>query len=372
LEVPSLTGFLIWLDTGDVEVKRQADSEGGRIRVMTVHGAKGLEAPIVILPDTADRKPQDRDEIVREAAGNALWKTASDDSPPLIAAARSLRGEKSEEENLRLLYVAMTRARCWLIVAAAGTVKQPSAWHSLVADGMVRAGATAIAGGVLRVANGDWPDPAPLSAVPAARVALPGWVHRPAPDQPRPAEPVSPSNLGGAKALPGLGLDEAAAKLHGHLLHLLLEHLPATPRADWPRIADALIADADARADLLAEAVAVLSTPDLAALFAPGTLAEVALTADLGGRPLLGTIDRLLIAPGRVLAVDFKSNREQPATAAAVPEGILRQMGAYAHALAQIYPGRRIDTAILWTRTCHLMPLDPDIVSAALQRAAIP
>ncbi len=63
--MPSLTGFLGWLQTDDVEVKRQMDSAGQRIRVMTVHGAKGLEAPIVILPDTADRPHTDRNELIR-------------------------------------------------------------------------------------------------------------------------------------------------------------------------------------------------------------------------------------------------------------------------------------------------------------------
>ena len=103
-----------------------------------------------------------------------------------------------------------------------------------------------------------------------------------------------------------------------------------------------------------------------------GALSEVAFTAQLNGHPMLGTIDRLLIRPDHILAVDFKSNHRIPATAADTPEGILRQMAAYAEALRQIYPDHRVDTAILWTRTATLMPLPPDIVRAAMQRATIP
>ena len=123
-EVPSLTGFLIWLETDDIEVKRQMDSEGHRIRVMTVHGAKGLEAPMVILPDTGDRSPQDRDEIYVLADGMPVWKTPTDESPAEIAATRGLRKDRAEEESLRLLYVALTRARAWLIVCGAGEAKK--------------------------------------------------------------------------------------------------------------------------------------------------------------------------------------------------------------------------------------------------------
>ena len=58
-----------------------------------------------------------------------------------------------------------------------------------------------------------------------------------------------------------------------------------------------------------------------------------------------------------------------PPTADRVPEGILRQMAAYREALAAIWPGRRIETAILWTRTARLTPLPDALLAAALARA---
>ncbi len=368
-DVPSLTGFLVWLETDDIDIKRQMDSEGHRIRVMTVHGAKGLEAPVVILPDCADRQPRDSDELYTLDDKSVVWKTNADESPPLIAQARAARAEKTAQENLRLLYVAMTRARCWLIVAGAGSAKSDGAWHKLISQGMDATGALPDANGRLRYARGNWPAAASVPAAAVSQTVLPDWAQTPAAGAPRPQLLISPSDLGGAKALPGEALPEAEAKARGTALHLLLEHLPDAPPGAWPDIAAQLVSDHALYAELLAEAVNVITA--FPHVF-DGTLAEVAITADLHGQRLFGTIDRLIVTPTRVLAVDFKSNRTIPKDAQDTPEGILRQLGAYAHALAQIYPDRKIEVAVLWTHGPVLMPIDPNIVSAALLRSTIP
>lgn len=372
MEVPSLTGFLTWLETDEVEVKRQSDAAGDRIRVMTVHGSKGLEAPVVILPDTGDRRaPQGGSTIL--LGDVPVWQTGAEDSPAAIAAAKAESARRWEEENQRLLYVAMTRAESWLIVAAAGKADKDECWYARIRAGLEAAGAEALetpVGPGLRLAFGDWPaDGAPVADAGGATLALPDWAQAPAPEATRPPAALRPSDLGGAKALPGdAGLPEAEAMARGTALHLLLERLPEHPAPDWPGLA----ATIPGGPEVLAEAQAVLTDPGLAPLFAPGTLAEVPFVADWQGHTLSGTIDRLVVGPDRVLAVDFKSNATLPATAQEVPEGILRQMGAYALALSALYPGRRIDTAILWTAAPRLMPLPHDLVSAALARAALP
>jgi ATP-dependent helicase/nuclease subunit A len=205
--------------------------------------------------------------------------------------------------------------------------------------------------------------------------ALPAWAETAAPVPDRPARPLSPSALGGAKARPGEGaeLDEDAAKARGSRLHLLLEHLPGVPAAERATWAERLLPGAEDRAALLAEAVAVLEAPELAQVFAPGALAEVEIAAALpalDGARIAGVIDRLLVRSDQVLAVDFKSNAVVPARPEDVPEGLLRQMGAYAAALAPLYPGRKIGTALLWTRSATLMPLPAALTAAALERAA--
>lgn len=371
LEVPSLTGFLAWMETDEVEVKRQLDAEGDLIRVMTVHGAKGLEADVVILPDTCDRKVQDWDQIHRLKDGPPVWKVAKEEAPAPIAEAREARAARDAAERLRLLYVAMTRARSWLVVCGAGETKQADGWHNLIAAGVAAMdGVETLEGGVLRHSFGAWPKRVVRVVASPVPFALPAWTGDPAPEAPRQAKVLSPSDLGGAKALPGEA--EADAKARGLALHLLLEHLPGTSPGTWPARAAALIPDPALLADALPQVQAILDDPGLAPFFGPESLAEVGVTAPWAGHRLTGSIDRLLVNADRVLIVDFKSNALIPDRPELIPEGILRQLGAYAHMTAQVYPGRRVETAILWTRAPRLMPVDPDIVRLALQRTTIP
>lgn len=377
-DIPSLTGFLVWMQTDDLEIKRQMGASGDMIRVMSVHGSKGLEAPIVILPDTAKRNaPSDAEIMVAE--GTPLWKLPKDQMPELLVSAREAAQEKQQNERLRLLYVALTRAEKWLIVATAGTLsKEGDSWYQRVEAAMREGGATACdlpGGDGLRLAHGDWEglEYVPHTVEPHVIPVLPEVFTKVAPDYVAAEPSVKPSDLGGAKALPGeQGLDEEAAKARGTRLHLLLEHLSAYPGEHWPELALRLLPLAIDREGLLAEAEAVLKNPALMHIFAADALAEVAVTADLGDQRLYGIIDRLLVTPDKVLAVDFKSNAHVPDQARSCPKGLLRQMGAYAHALAQIYPDREIETALLWTRTASLMVLPHDLVTDALKEVLEP
>ncbi|SDX41206.1 DNA helicase/exodeoxyribonuclease V, subunit A [Ruegeria halocynthiae] len=376
-DIPSLTGFLVWMQTDDLEIKRQMSGVGNMIRVMTVHGSKGLEAPIVILPDTGKRQPP-RDAEIMMAGDTPLWKVPADASPTLIAKAREEARKREENERLRLLYVALTRAEKWLFVAAAGDVgKDGSSWYQMVEAAMARAGATQIPGSQkLRLAHGDW-DALPFverDSAMATERKLPAFFQTPARKPQTPAETLKPSDLGGAKALPGdAGQNEEAAKRRGTCLHLLLEHLPGVAQDQWPQLCKRLLADMQdtERRELLNEAATVLTAAHLKSVFAPDALAEIPVTADLSGIRMHGVIDRLVITGEEVHVIDFKSNATVPDSPESCPEGLLRQMGAYAHALTQIYPDHRIRTAILWTRTAHLMWLPHDMVTDALARNPI-
>ncbi|KUJ78033.1 DNA helicase UvrD [Ruegeria marisrubri] len=377
-DIPSLTGFLVWMQTDDLEIKRQMTGVGDMIRVMTVHGSKGLEAPIVILPDTGARRAPSDDEVML-ADGTPLWRMSRDLSPAIIARARAEAQTRQLNERMRLLYVALTRAEKWLIVAAAGDIgKDGSSWYQMVEDAMGRAGATLVPGtGIRRLEHGDWHAPPPADVAKATHIPapLPEAFWKPAPEPVSAPEVLSPSDLGGAKALPGdQGLDEEAAKLRGTRIHLLLEHLPGLEPRDWPESCVHLLPDVTTseRDGLLAEAAAVLTAPHLAQVFAADALAEVPVTADLGAFRVHGVIDRLIVTETDVQVIDFKTNATVPDRPETCPEGLLRQMGAYARALAQIYPDRQIRTAILWTRTADLMWLPHDLVTEALGRSPIP
>ncbi|MCC5962445.1 MAG: double-strand break repair helicase AddA [Rhodobacteraceae bacterium] len=386
METPSLTGFLSWLEHGDVQIKRELGAAGGRLRVMTVHGAKGLEAPVVILPDTTDRRAQDRRQIVT-LGGIPAWRGVSAETPPALQAELDAAAELRAQEDARLLYVAMTRAESWLIVAGAGEAKSDDCWHNRVAEGLRHAGAVTFAsptGAGLRHEHQDWPaEPVVVAGAEGRPVPpLPALYRMPAAPAGREAQLLSPSQLGGAKALPGepaAGLDDAsseAALLRGTQLHLLLEHLPHWPadgrlehaRALLGSIAEGVPRDLD---DLLAEAEGVLAAPALAHLFAPDTLAEVEIAGTLWDRPAFGVIDRLVVGDGDVLAVDYKSNRIVPDTPDATPEGLLRQMGAYAALIRQVWPGHSVRVALLWTAQARLMEVPPGLIEPALERAAL-
>ncbi len=371
-DIPSLTSFLVALQTSDVEVKRQADGAGGRIRVMTVHGAKGLEAPVVILPDTADHTANDRARMLNLADGTVMDRPPAEEMPAMLKSSKASKAARDAEERLRLLYVAMTRAQSWLIVAAAGKVTQPQCWYTLVQQAFADLGPNVpMPDGRQRHDFGAWPmDLGRAAVLPSVNIELPVWTQAPAPEPVLSPKQISPSDLGGAKALPGeSGLDVDLAKAQGTALHLLLEHLPSAGPTDRPALAAALIPDTSLRMAVLPQVLSILADDSLAPIFGPGSLAEVALTAELGGRRLVGTVDRLLVTPNRVLAVDFKSNRVVPDRADHVPDGILAQMGAYAEALAQIYPDRQVEVAVLWTSAARLMPLHRDIARAALMAA---
>ncbi|HEY9040284.1 MAG TPA: double-strand break repair helicase AddA [Roseovarius sp.] len=380
--VDSLTGFLVWLETDDMEIKRQMDSAGDRIRVMTVHGSKGLEAPVVILPEAGKRQITIRDQILK-TGGAPLWRMGSSKMPDAQTEIVDAMKAAQEAERDRLLYVAMTRAEKWLIVAAA---KDPGdsgdSWLEKIRDGMTRLGALPHrfdGGDGLRLERGDWTAATMAPAVvdrPERPVLEPYFqVHAATPAEEVPT--LSPSDLGGAKALPGdPGQDEEAAKLRGRQIHALLEVLPSLPEADWPGAAATILghgpdtADADQIAALHAEAAQVLHNKSLMHLWGPDALPEVGITGNIPGLGRLqGVMDRLILRGDTVLIVDFKTNILVPGSPDACPEGLLRQMGAYAAIAAEIYPGRRIEAAILWTGTATLMPLPLEAVTAALRRA---
>ena len=385
--VPSLTGFIGWLQAEDVTVKRQMDTAGDRIRVMTVHGAKGLEAPIVILPDTTKRKREVKGDLLIDQE-NVFWKPKSEAMPTALDAVKENMLAAQDRERRRLLYVALTRAENWLIVAAAGDVgKEPTdSWHGTTAQAMEHLDAVDMItplGVGKRFARHDWNDgeitvkaqsePAP-SAEPAFGDTLP-----PIPTR---ATTLSPSNLGGAKILPGETHDDEseAALAWGRVIHLLLEILPPLPPMERKEVARQTLANHPDRGSiddedgLLEEVEAILSDASLAWMFEAG-LTEVPITAHtphLGSDRLYGLIDRLIVTDEDVIAIDYKSNRAAPALPDDTPLGLKRQMTAYRDALRLIYPNHRIRSLLLWTRTRAVTELSDDILDAALEGVTVP
>ncbi|MEZ5667605.1 MAG: double-strand break repair helicase AddA [Alphaproteobacteria bacterium] len=384
-EPPSLQGLLFRLRTSDVEIKRELEQGGAdAVRVMTVHGAKGLQAPVVFLPDTV-AAPVERSPLRWHAVDGGvpvpLWLRGRDRDDPVARQARQAGDARMREEYHRLLYVAMTRAEDRLYVAGAAGKRTAAdgCWYRLIEAGLADALQPADDGELGPVRRLSCPQTAaveperPQAAAPVPE-PLPDWARRPAPPEPHPPRPLAPSRPAEADAPVRSPLDVAEAtgawgRGWGIAAHRLLQRLPelaaevrataaarylAANRPDWSD---------DARAALAAEVLAILDDPAFAPLFGPGSLAEAPIVAVLpGGVVVAGQVDRLLVGPDRVLVVDFKTNRRPPAGVGAVPAVYRQQMAAYRAALAQMFPDRPVDCALLWTDGPLLMPLPADIL----------
>ncbi|MDR6292615.1 ATP-dependent helicase/nuclease subunit A [Inquilinus ginsengisoli] len=381
---PSLQRFLHWLETGETEVKREQEQGDAQVRIMTAHGSKGLQAPIVILPDTVGmpRGTARAGEKILwpdEGLPVPLWAPRAASRPPAYREALERAERRRDQEYRRLLYVALTRAEDRLYVCGHYATERgkpaEGCWYHLCRDGLAGlAETTALAvdgieGEGLRLHRPQADRPAGPDAVAPAAVAAvppPDWLHRPAPAEPEPTRPLTPSRpeTEPPARSPLDGTDEGRFR-RGALIHALLQALPDLPPEAREAAARRYLArphhdrDPAEQAEIVATTLAVLEQPGFEALFGPGSRAEVPVVGLVGGRALSGQIDRLVVGPESVLVVDYKTNRPPPASVDAVPRAYLVQMAAYRAALRLVYPGRSVRCALLWTEGPRLMELPP-------------
>ena len=394
---PSLQGFLHWLRQSAAEVKREAEAAGDTVRIMTVHGAKGLEAPLVILPDTTGLPPEDRglDWATDPGTGAALplWQPRRELRCRAVEQRRAEIADARRREYHRLLYVALTRARDRLLVCGwALRHPQDGCWHQLVSQGMMALGAEArdfaAWPGQALVFEAQQTAPAPPSVAdkPDTPVPPPAWAGHsplwqprklpPEPALPRPLAPSRPEGveLGPVPASRSPLLQAGAGGLHrGLAMHALLQHLPGLPqagRAEAARAYAARVAGGQDAAALARQALAIIQAPALAALFGPGSRAEQPIAGVVAGRIVSGQVDRLVVEPGRVTVADYKTSRAPPAQPGDVPLLYLRQMAAYRALLALLYPGHEIDCLLIWTEGPVVMALPGALLDSHAPGAA--
>jgi ATP-dependent helicase/nuclease subunit A len=397
----SLQGFIAWLRAADTEVKRDMEISRNEVRVMTVHGAKGLEAPVVFLVDTTT-SPSDtqRLRLIHLPQGNGapnasvvVWAGRKADDPSSVAAARAAMVSETEDEYRRLLYVAMTRAADRLIVGGClpgnmNTVRK-SSWYDLISKGLENSGLQldkleTPAGAVNRYSRPE--DVAVSTAgtvVPTATtpIALPSWLHGPAPretsadDLLRPSDPAESKN---SRIRTGESVRERARALQrGSLVHRLLQSLPDVAREHRRDAALRYLArnadgwTEDECAALAGSVLDLIDDPRFAAVFAPGSRAEVSIVGrlQLPGRSqalVSGQIDRLVVTPADILIVDFKTNHTPPTLAADAPAAYVRQLALYRAVLSKLYPQRLVRAALLWTETPELMEISAPALDGGL------
>ncbi|ANY78744.1 double-strand break repair helicase AddA [Microvirga ossetica] len=391
-ETPSLTVFLNRFESASHTIKRDLDSVNDEVRVMTVHGAKGLEAPIVVLIDGCEVLGRDPALLqLQTETGDRIpvWAPGRNSDSGAMIQARELLHAKGYEEHNRLLYVAMTRAKDRLVIApyrTNGNETRQEAWCEMIRHGLV-----AKAGGLERdeAPYGEiavWREGSPLARPLAAEadvppldpIAVPDWLTTMVLPEPEPLPPIRPSSaLGAADRMtrPGDGPYAPEARLRGTLVHALLERLPALSPEHRESMARAYVKaraprlPMELRESVLANALAVLDHPDLKPLFGKGSRAEApiagrVLTAE-GAIMVSGQIDRLAVLESDVLVADFKTTARPPKAGQPPPRSYVAQLALYRMLLAEIYPGKRIRTFLIWTSGPVIHELmEPDLESA--------
>lgn len=406
---PSLQGFIRWFDSDESDLKRETGASQGKVRVMTVHGSKGLQSPIVILADACgnpDNAMQAEVNLFEDIAGGGGRTVplpglkGPETKVPAVAEPLEQSKRADLQEHWRLLYVAMTRAEEALFIGGAlgKREKEPASdsWYARLAPLFAaQSNGVAISEDVefssifepdptatgpledaiwgLRSERGEMAGAfsakknaaAAKAEAGSAPAEIPDWAKCPIGDEPRPPRPLAPSSAGEDQgADPPLPSDQLAnAAKRGTLIHALLERLPDVAPENRQSAGERWLArngadfDETARADMLGRALTVIAEPEWAELFSPAALAEVPLAARVGGQVISGTVDRLLIEENRVLVVDFKSARRPPSSLDTMPASTLKQMAAYVAALEKIYPGREIYAAVLYTQTPQLIAI---------------
>jgi ATP-dependent helicase/nuclease subunit A len=415
VEGTSLQGFVRWFEAGGGDIKRDLDQNRRReVRILTVHASKGLQAPIVYLPDTT-RVPRNLDRLLTASDGESrLWLPRAGDANAAAQDWRRAAIERDLQEQNRLLYVAMTRAEDRLYVSGWINTKEPDrgCWYERITAGLGASstadadrfpqrqraaarpfdftpelGAAGWSGEGFELTN-----PGTIKIAEQAELALeaaaplPAWLGAPAPAEPDPPTPLAPSQplpdeaTAPPRAYSPLSVGDPRRFARGLLLHDLLRHLPALPTAERAAAARRFLAQPahglanEEIAQWADEALAVLATPGHAALFAPGSRAEVPLIGTVrtarGVFTVSGQVDRLAVTAREVLIVDYKTNRPPPTDAREVPLAYRRQLALYRALIEGIYPGRSVRAFLLWTAAPLLMEIDAETLARSMPYAA--
>ncbi|MBL8531510.1 MAG: double-strand break repair helicase AddA [Hyphomonadaceae bacterium] len=371
----TLQRFLFEVEFDAGQVKRELEAETGAVRVMTVHGAKGLEAPVVILPDSTGRVEAEFEDNLLFTKQGPYFSQRKKDDDAVGARLRSEHEARMEGEHWRLLYVAMTRGRDRLVVCGAerGNVsagEHDKAWRLAVQQGLERAGATPCEtpfgeglrlGAVLTAPGGE--------ASHEAAPRLPAWAQAPAPGAR--VEVAAPSRV--VHIDPALFSPRGDGRLRfqrGRLIHSLLQRLPDLAPERREAAAYAWLARQGVAEDLAAaltrEALDVIGDARFAAVFGPASRAEAPIVGAVGSKAVRGVVDRLMVEDARVLVLDYKTDRPAPRDVVNAPEPYVLQMALYRAVLRQIFPAHSVACALLWTEAPHLMALPEDRLDAAL------
>ena len=388
-ENPSLQGFLAAMRSREVAIKRELPGAGG-VRVMTVHGAKGLEAPIVFLADAASKPHSsqlNKPVILRADPPLFVHASRTSDHVPGTLTLRREDADRQMQEYWRKLYVGMTRAEDELYVTGALTPgtdagrQMEGTWYEAIARALRPHGEVVEGIEPALLYPRERPQPKPMERAARPAAAGPATLHLSPLAPKRHVEVVRPSSAFVAsdetrafETAAEAAVEAELARQRGLALHALLQHLGRVAPPDRDRVAKkampVLLPDFPGEHAALAhKAISILSRPEFERLFGADSRAEVPFLADgtRDGTPVrfAGRIDRLVVSADRVLVVDFKSDAAPTLDPQAVPLAYLVQLSIYALVATQLYPGRQVAAAILWTSLESLLELPGEVLAGA-------
>jgi ATP-dependent helicase/nuclease subunit A len=393
-QAPSLLRFINDLTSSNFTVKRDMDSGRNQIRVMTIHGAKGLEAPIVYMPDTFGNSvdKQKLDPIFNLSSDPnefiPIWSPSQATDSNLIAKLREEAFMKEAEEHRRLLYVAMTRARDRLYVCGYHNRKNrpKDCWYSIIHDALSDEMVEVLDGSVpisaKRLQLKPFPETRPIVEtdnlnekidIPQWLTTFPPWENE-APGTLNPSEALEFRASSLKRTETELSMD---ARRRGILIHKLLEYLPEI--ADERRFSTALdylkveAADLGEREhfDIIDNAVKTLNLLDISAFFSKDSRSEVDIIGELRreGKPtrqVKGTIDRIAVTEDTVFIGDFKTTASPPSSVEDVPDQTIAQLAVYGALVSDIFPDKKIRCFVVYTAGPEVVELPFEVLKIAL------
>lgn len=377
---PSLQGFLSWLASGESEIKRDMEQGGsGTVRVITVHGSKGLEAPIVIIPDTTSVPDSKNTRILWHESNLMLWPGNSENAEEICKSIKQRKIAEEKAEYNRLLYVALTRAKSELYICGwAGRKKiSEDCWYESVKAAMGKI-ATQDADDILRISGGiPKKQEVTQQETNPIDIVLPDYFLAPPQAEPTPTNPLTPSKIEERKASDAGSLSSRQRILEGKIIHSLLEFLPditasqrlETGRAFLMQKFTSLpeLCDVDL---LLNNLISILNMDGLKDVFGQNSRAEVPVVGIVGNVVVSGRIDRLCVLSDKVIILDYKTGRTPPKSVQEISPEYIKQMAAYCDIMRQIYPDKNIEAYLIWTEGAKLFRLPGNALKYRKKSAA--
>ena len=369
--IPSLQIFVEWMQSDDVEIKRNLEqTDLDAVRVMTVHGSKGLQAPVVILPDTVRLKSTKQEASLLNTKEQLFYPLSKNYYNEQCAQIQQNNQSSQKDEYNRLLYVALTRAGEQLYICGYSNANEPKedSWYSVCYNALSQIAPINNETGVISYhLNSLTP---PQSSTPdkteTSTRDIPSWLNKPADKESALAKPLTPShqdenNISASSPL--LKIDNSPLYRRGNLIHKLLQFIPLKEENKRQDIINSYleISASDLpefeRKKIAHEVLSLVNAPQYAPLFSVNSVAEAAVMGEVDGRIISGQIDRLVVTDSKVMIIDYKTNRPAAQNLADVPPAYCKQMQAYRSLITKLYPDKQVETYILWTNTAQIMEI---------------